>query len=197
MKSEITNIEIDFTAWDEKCPCFATVKTKFGEHGDYIDSANDVVNMMKDVLEMWRLSRETQIHISYKTDTTIPLEMTCSLSMQEILYFRNKPKYGIDFLPPKEMTDEARRELVRNIFSNADNSLQKEIYEVFEYLLNTEIQEYCEKGERQMETSNNTENKKILESIDVICLNCIEDTLEDNSCCEECPVRKLADFIEC
>lgn len=196
MKPEITNIEIDFTAWDERCPCFMVIETKIDKDTEYIDCAEDVVQLINEALETSRLTRETQIHISYKTNTSIPLTMNCSLSMQEILYFENKPKYGIDFLPPTKMTDEERKELVESIFSNADNSLQKEIYEVFEYLLNTEIQEYCEKGERQMETSNNTENKKILESIDVICLNCIEDTLEDNSCCEDCPVRKLADFIE-
>ena len=34
------------------------------------------------------------------------------------------------------------------------------------------------------------DNKKILEAIDLVCLNCVEDTLTDNSCCENCPVRK-------
>ena len=141
MKSEITNIEIDFTAWDERRPCLTTAKTKFGEHCDYVDSAKDVINMMKEALKMWRLTRETQIHISYKTDTTIPLEMTCQLSMQKILYFRNKPKYGIDFLPPVKMTDEERKELVKSIFANADEILQEEICEVFEYLLNVGVHE--------------------------------------------------------
>ena len=32
----------------------------------------------------------------------------------------------------------------------------------------------------------------ILEAIDVVCLNCVEDTLGDNSCCDTCPVRKTA-----
>ena len=31
---------------------------------------------------------------------------------------------------------------------------------------------------------------EILEAIDIVCLNCVEDTLTDNSCCENCPVRK-------
>jgi len=36
---------------------------------------------------------------------------------------------------------------------------------------------------------------KILEAIDIVCLNCVEDTLTDNSCCENCPVRKTADSL--
>lgn len=36
---------------------------------------------------------------------------------------------------------------------------------------------------------------KLLDAIDTVCLNCIEDTLEDNSCCDKCPVRKLYDCI--
>ena len=36
----------------------------------------------------------------------------------------------------------------------------------------------------------------VCEAIDVVCLNCVEDTLRDNSCCETCPVRKLYDSIK-
>ena len=36
---------------------------------------------------------------------------------------------------------------------------------------------------------------KIFEAVDIVCLNCIEDTLEDNSVCERCPVRKLVNFV--
>ena len=36
---------------------------------------------------------------------------------------------------------------------------------------------------------------EILDAIDVVCLNCPEDTLEDNSCCDGCSVRKLYDSI--
>lgn len=35
--------------------------------------------------------------------------------------------------------------------------------------------------------------KKLLEAVDMVCLNCVEDTLTDNSCCEKCPVRRLVD----
>lgn len=38
-------------------------------------------------------------------------------------------------------------------------------------------------------------NSKVFEAADVICLNCIENTLEDNSICEHCPVRKLVDYL--
>ena len=141
MKPEITNIEIDFTAWDERRPCFATLETEKGENGGYVDSAKDIISEIEETLKTSRLTRETQIHISYKTDTTIPLTMTCQLSMQEILYFRNKPKYGIDFLPPIKTIDEERRHLVRNIFSNADDILQGEIYDVIDFLLNTGVEE--------------------------------------------------------
>lgn len=141
MKSEITDIFIDFEAWGNKYPCFMTIETEGGEDIGYVDSAKDVINMTEEMLKTSSLSKESQIHISYKTETSIPLTMTCRLSMQEILYFRNKPKYGIDFLPPIKMTDEERKELVKSIFSNADEILLEEIYEVFEYLLNTGVQE--------------------------------------------------------
>ena len=39
------------------------------------------------------------------------------------------------------------------------------------------------------------ENIKVLEAIDMVCLNCVEDTLQDNSCCDKCPVRKLCDSL--
>lgn len=39
------------------------------------------------------------------------------------------------------------------------------------------------------------DNTKILEAIDIVCLNCVEDTLTDNSCCENCPVRKTHDSL--
>lgn len=39
------------------------------------------------------------------------------------------------------------------------------------------------------------DNTKIFEAIDLVCLNCVEDTLTDNSCCENCPVRKTVDFL--
>lgn len=141
MKSKITNIFIDFRSWGERRPCFMAIIANGRVDKEYIDSAKDVISMLKESLKASYLARETEITIIYNTDTAIPLEMTCSLSMQKILYFRNKPKYGIDFLPSEKMTDEARWHLVRNIFSNADKILQEEIIDVFEYLLNTGVQE--------------------------------------------------------
>ena len=41
----------------------------------------------------------------------------------------------------------------------------------------------------------NEADRKILDAVDTVCLNCVEDTLEDNTCCDTCPVRKLADSI--
>lgn len=43
--------------------------------------------------------------------------------------------------------------------------------------------------------TSDTKNK-VLKAIDLVCINCVEDTLEDNSCCETCPVRKLADSYQ-
>lgn len=37
---------------------------------------------------------------------------------------------------------------------------------------------------------------KLTEASDIVCLNCIEDTLTDNSCCENCPVRKTLDYLK-
>lgn len=39
------------------------------------------------------------------------------------------------------------------------------------------------------------DNTEILEAIDLVCLNCVEDTLTDNLCCENCPVRKTYDSL--
>lgn len=36
---------------------------------------------------------------------------------------------------------------------------------------------------------------KILDAIDVVCLNCIVDTLSDNRCCKTCPVRNTYDVV--
>lgn len=36
---------------------------------------------------------------------------------------------------------------------------------------------------------------KILDAVDTICINCVEDTLNDNSVCENCPVRKLCNSL--
>ena len=35
----------------------------------------------------------------------------------------------------------------------------------------------------------------ILDAVDVVCLNCVEDTLNDNSVCEKCPVRKMSNSL--
>ena len=35
----------------------------------------------------------------------------------------------------------------------------------------------------------------IFDAVDVVCLNCVEDTLNDNSVCENCPVRKLCNSL--
>ena len=38
--------------------------------------------------------------------------------------------------------------------------------------------------------------KKLVDAADIVCLNCTQDTLKDNSCCDRCPVRKTLDDIE-
>lgn len=40
------------------------------------------------------------------------------------------------------------------------------------------------------------ELNKIIEAADVICLRCVEDTLNHPEVCDSCPVRKLCDAIE-
>ena len=46
-----------------------------------------------------------------------------------------------------------------------------------------------------MKMSKEKENE-ILDAVDVVCLNCVEDTLNDNSVCKKCPVRKLCNSLE-
>lgn len=41
------------------------------------------------------------------------------------------------------------------------------------------------------------EEKEILNAIDVVCINCVEDTLNNENICENCPVRKLSESMEC
>lgn len=41
-----------------------------------------------------------------------------------------------------------------------------------------------------------SEEDKILYAIDVVCLNCVEDTLNDDMVCKKCSVRKLADSLD-
>lgn len=43
---------------------------------------------------------------------------------------------------------------------------------------------------------NKEKEDKILDAVDIVCLNCVENTLEDNSVCEKCPVRKLCNSLE-
>lgn len=38
-------------------------------------------------------------------------------------------------------------------------------------------------------------NIALEDAADIVCMNCVEDTLNDNSCCEKCPVRKTMDYI--
>ena len=37
---------------------------------------------------------------------------------------------------------------------------------------------------------------KILDAVDTVCLNCVEDTLNNPNVCEGCPVRKMCDSLE-
>lgn len=132
---KIKNIEIDLRDWDERCPSYMTIDSR----EEYVDSAKDIIDVLVDATSRSYLTAETEIVIKYHTDSQIPMTMTCNFNMQTILYFRNKPKYGIDFLPSEKMTEEERRELVNNIFSNADEFLREEIYEVIKYLVNSKV----------------------------------------------------------
>ena len=40
------------------------------------------------------------------------------------------------------------------------------------------------------------EETEILNAIDLVCLNCVEDTLNNENICDNCPVRKLSDQID-
>lgn len=37
---------------------------------------------------------------------------------------------------------------------------------------------------------------KILDAVDIICINCVEDTLNNQGKCDNCPVRKLSESLE-
>lgn len=37
--------------------------------------------------------------------------------------------------------------------------------------------------------------EEVLNAIDVVCLNCVEDTLNNENICDNCPVRKLANAL--
>lgn len=43
---------------------------------------------------------------------------------------------------------------------------------------------------------NNAEYERFLEAVDEVCMNCIEDTIENPDICENCPVRKTCDFLK-
>lgn len=36
---------------------------------------------------------------------------------------------------------------------------------------------------------------EFLDAVDVVCLNCVEDTLNDDEVCNRCPVRKTCDYL--
>lgn len=46
-----------------------------------------------------------------------------------------------------------------------------------------------------MENKRKEETKKITDAIDVVCLNCIEDTINSSEVCCRCPVRKLSESL--
>ena len=54
---------------------------------------------------------------------------------------------------------------------------------------------YAERIERANNMIREMYRIDVCEAIDLVCLNCIEDTAGDNSCCDSCPVRKLYDTI--
>ena len=37
---------------------------------------------------------------------------------------------------------------------------------------------------------------QILDAVDVVCINCVEDTLNNDGICEKCPVRKLCNSLD-
>jgi hypothetical protein len=39
-------------------------------------------------------------------------------------------------------------------------------------------------------------NNNIISAIDIVCLNCVEDTLNNENVCDNCPVRKLSNKLE-
>lgn len=38
--------------------------------------------------------------------------------------------------------------------------------------------------------------EKILDAVDTVCMNCVEDTLNNPNTCESCPVRKMCTSLE-
>lgn len=36
----------------------------------------------------------------------------------------------------------------------------------------------------------------IFDAVDIVCMNCVEDTLNDHNICDACPVRKLCNSLE-
>ena len=41
-----------------------------------------------------------------------------------------------------------------------------------------------------------TEYEKFLEAVDLVCINCAEDTLDNPDVCDSCPVRKTCKMVE-
>ena len=39
--------------------------------------------------------------------------------------------------------------------------------------------------------------EEILNATNIVCLNCVEDTLNNEDICDSCPVRKLCESLEC
>ena len=39
------------------------------------------------------------------------------------------------------------------------------------------------------------EYKKFLDAVDVVCINCVEDTLNNSEVCDHCPIRKTCDSL--
>ena len=40
------------------------------------------------------------------------------------------------------------------------------------------------------------EYREYLKAVDIVCLNCAENTLEDETICQNCPVRKTAELYK-
>lgn len=38
--------------------------------------------------------------------------------------------------------------------------------------------------------------EKFLEAVDIVCMDCVEDTLNNPDVCETCPVRKTCDYLK-
>ena len=133
----LDTIKMCLENWGERAPmCVMAFDDNDLEDPDeyLVDSGEDMLNAVKDIVKNRRPDAKTEIVIDYMTGSRIPVKTSVTMTLQTLKYFRYKPD-GITFLALEESSPGESEEYLAEVFANADTVLMVSIVTTLLFLM--------------------------------------------------------------